>query len=190
MSTDKLHLGCGRCYLPPEQGWLNIDFFTSSKADAYHDVTNLPYEKESFSLLYASHLLEHVHRFAVVATLSHWRSLLKPGGILRLAVPNFAAIAEWYYRTNNLDDVMGLLYGRQDMHLNRHTVAFDAATLRRDLARAGFDPAKIHHWDWRETEHAAFDDFSQATLPCDPVTRKPIDKERDFSVSLNLQATK
>jgi Uncharacterized protein conserved in bacteria len=182
MTKDKLHLGCGRCYLPPEQGWINIDFFTSGKADAYYDVTSLPYDKESFSLLYASHLLEHVHRFAVVATLAHWRSLLKPGGILRLAVPNFAAIVEWYRRTGSLDDVMGLLYGRQDMHLNRHTVAFDEKTLTRDLRKVGF--MDIRPWDWRKTEHADYDDFSRCRLP------HMSQSDDALWMSLNLQAIK
>lgn len=181
MTYDKLNLGCGKCYLPPEQGWFNIDLFTSGKADAYYDVTSLPFEKDSFSLLYCSHILEHCHRHTIVATLSHWRSLLRTGGILRLAVPDFAAIVEWYNRTGNLDDVMGLLYGRQDMHLNRHTVAFDANTLRRDLVRAGFE--HIRPWDWRKTEHADFDDFSQAYLPS-------MQKTTGLHVSLNLEAIK
>lgn len=182
MIKDKLHLGCGRCYLPPEKGWINIDFFTSGKADAYFDVTNLPYEKNYFSLVYVSHLLEHVHRFAVVATLSHWHSLLRPGGILRLAVPDFKAIVEWYSRTGNLDDVMGLLYGRQDMYLNRHTVAFDQATLTRDLLKAGFK--EIRPWNWRETEHADFDDYSRARLP------HLSDSPDAVWVSLNLEAAR
>lgn len=182
MIFDKLNLGCGKCYLPPELGWINIDLFTCGKADAYYDVTSLPYEKESFSLVYVSHLLEHTHRFAVVATLSHWRSLLRPGGILRLAVPDFSAIVKWYNKTGNLDDVMGLLYGRQDMYLNRHTVAFDAGTLRRDLVRAGFET--VRHWDWRKTEHAQFDDYSQCRLP------HMSDGPDTIWCSLNLEAVK
>lgn len=182
MNSDKLNLGCGKCYLPPEQGWINVDLFTSGKADAYYDVTSLPYEKESFSLVYCSHILEHCHRHAIVATLSHWRALLKTGGILRLAVPDFAAIVRWYNKTGNLDDVMGLLYGRQDFHLNRHTVAFDEKTLRRDLARAGFE--HIRPWDWRKTEHAEFDDFSRCRLP------HMSDTPETVWCSLNLEAIK
>jgi predicted SAM-dependent methyltransferase len=181
MIHNKLNLGCGKCYLPPEQGWINVDLFTSGKADAYYDVTNLPYEKESFSLLYCSHILEHCHRFAIVATLASWRNYLKPGGILRLAVPDFDAIVNWYADTGILDDVMGLLYGRQDYHLNRHTVVFNHQTLTRDLKRAGFEI--IRHWNWRTTEHADYDDFSQAYLP-------KLDKEHGMLMSLNLEAVK
>lgn len=179
--TPKLNLGCGRCYLPPEDGWLNVDFFTTVKADGYHDVTNLPYERGSFSLVYVSHLLEHCHRHAIVSTLSHWRSLLVDGGILRLAVPDFAAISEHYQLHGDIEVLMGLLYGRQDMHLNRHTVAFDEKYLTFLLQRSGF--GDVRRWDWRTTEHAKFDDFSRAVLP-------HLDFENGMQMSLNLQATK
>lgn len=174
----RLHLGSGKVYLP---GWTNVDIFTSCKADEYADVTSLPYDKESFDLIYASHILEHVHRHMVVATLSHWRDILKPEGILRLAVPNFAAIARYYEDSGDLDHLIGLLYGGQNYHLNRHTIAFDAHTLSRDLIRAGF--GVVQYWDWEDTEHSEFDDYSQCYLP-------HMDKENGMLMSLNLEATK
>jgi len=180
--TKKLHLGCGRCYLPHDQGWINVDFFSSTKADAYYDVTNLPYEKESFSLLYCSHLLEHLHRHAIVATLNHWRSLLVQGGILRLAVPDFEAVCRHYTKHKDIEAVMGLLYGRQDFYLNRHTIAFDKKYLTTLLNRAGFN--EVREWDWRTTEHADFDDYSRARLP------HMSDSPETIWVSLNLEAVK
>lgn len=178
MTLKKLHIGTGKNYLP---GFTNVDIFSNVRADVYADMTALPFDRGTFELVYASHVLEHTHRNMVVATLTHWRDLLKKGGVLRLAVPNFSAVAEWYSKTGNLDDVMGLLYGRQDIHLNRHTVAFDANTLRRDLIRAGFET--IRYWDWRKTEHAEFDDFASAHLP-------HMDKDRGMAMSLNVEAVK
>lgn len=175
----KLHIGTGKNYLP---GFTNVDIFSNIRADVYADMTALPLERESFDLIYASHCAEHCHRHMIVATLTHWRDLLKVGGVLRLAVPDFSKIVEWYNRTGNLDDVIGLLYGRQDAHLNRHTVTFDANTLRRDLMRAGFET--IRYWDWRTTEHAQFDDYSQARLPGFS------DGPDTVWVSLNLEAVR
>lgn len=172
----KLHLGCGKVYLP---GWVNVDIFSNTKADAYHDITSLPYEKQSFNLIYASHVLEHVHRHMVVATLSHWRSLLSPGGVLRLAVPNFKAISDWYQNTGDLEVLMGLLYGGQNYHLNKHTVTFDKNYLSKLLFIAEFSHVK--EWNWRTTEHSQFDDFSQAYLPS-------MQKETGTLMSLNLEA--
>lgn len=174
----RLHLGCGRAYLP---GFLNVDLFSNIKADAYHDVTNLPYENESFDEIYCCHLLEHVHRHAVLATLGHWRSLLRPGGLLRVAVPNFEAVCEHYLENRNLDVLQGLLYAAQDNYLNRHTVAFDRPSLAKLLDKSGF--VDIGMWDWRQTEQRDHDDFSRAFLP-------HLDFERGKLMSLNMKGVR
>jgi predicted SAM-dependent methyltransferase len=175
---SKLHIGCGRNYIP---GWTNLDLFSSVKADVYADITALPFDRGSFDLIYASHVLEHVQRHTVVATLSHWRDLLKDGGVLRLAVPDFAAVMVWYSKTGNLDNVMGLLYGGQNHPKNNHFVTFDCNTLKRDMEKAGF--SEVRYWDWKTTEHAKFDDYSQCFLP-------HMDKENGMLMSLNMEGTK
>lgn len=177
-TQKKLHLGCGKAYLP---GWINVDIFSTVRADAYHDVTALPYERESFDLIYASHIAEHIHRHMVLATLNHWVSLLKPGGLLRLAVPDFEAACERYAKTKDISEIMGLLYGGQNCHLNRHTVAFDAYSLSYYMKLAGL--TGIKRWDWRIKEHAAYDDYSQSYLP-------HMDKANGTLMSLNLEGIK
>lgn len=173
----KIHLGCGKVYL---HGWTNVDIFSSVQADLYCDITRLPFEKDSAEIIYASHVLEHVHRHMIVATLQHWREILKPGGILRLAVPDFAACSHRYEKTGNLDELMGLLYGGQNYPKNSHTIIFDHLTLTHALYRAGFP--KATPWDWRKTEHAQYDDYSQAFLP-------HMDRN-GLAMSLNLEARK
>jgi len=175
MDSKKLHIGCGKNYIP---GWTNVDLFTTVKADVYADISALPFDRGSFDLIYASHVLEHVQRNTVIATLSHWRDLLVDGGILRLAVPDFDAVVRWYEKTRNLDDVMGLLYGGQNHPKNNHFVIFNSATLERDMIRAGF--IAVRHWDWRNTEHSEFDDYSQAYLPS-------MQKDTGQLMSLNLE---
>jgi predicted SAM-dependent methyltransferase len=176
----KLHIGCGRAYFPRENGWVNHDVFESTTADIYSDMTRLPFDREYFDLIYVSHVLEHQHRRMILATLSHWHSLLARGGVLRIAVPDFAAVCKRYTETGNLKEVMGLLYGGQNHPKNFHTVAFDEATLTDALMKVGF--VSVRHWNWWETEHAKFDDYSQAVLPhMDP---------NGMSVSLNMEATR
>lgn len=177
-TSRKLHLGCGRVVLP---GFTNVDLFDYGQADIYCDITRLPFDKDSFDLIYASHVLEHVHRRAVGATLHHWVELLKPGGVLRLAVPNFAAVCNRYMATGNLDELMGLLYGGQNHPKNNHFVTFDLKTLSAHMIRAGL--LGIEVWDWHTTEHAAHDDFSQSYLP-------HLDKESGTLMSLNVQGVK
>lgn len=159
----KLNIGCGKCYLPRESGWTNLDIFSSVNADVYADMAALPFEPHSFDLIYASHVLEHSHRATVLAILSHWRHLLKPRGVLRLAVPDFGAVVERYKETENLAELLGLLYGGQNHPKNVHTVAFDWYTLSEALLKVGFK--SVQKWDWEETEHKDWDDYSQAFLP-------------------------
>lgn len=176
----KLHIGCGKAYLPRENGWINHDVFESTRADIYSDMTALPFDRGYFDLIYCSHVLEHQHRRMILATLSHWHSLLGRGGVLRLAVPDFAAVCQRYQETKDLKELVGLLYGGQDHPKNFHTMAFDEATLTEALVRAGF--IGVRHWDWRTTEHANYDDYSQAYLPA-------FEKTNGLLVSLNLEAT-
>jgi predicted SAM-dependent methyltransferase len=174
----KLHIGTGRNYLP---GFHNVDIFSSVHADVYADMTALPFDRGSFELIYASHVLEHAHRHMVLATLTHWRDLLAAGGVLRLAVPDFRACAEYYLRTGSLKDITGLLWGGQNHPKNNHFVGFDLQSLRESLEKVGFSDIRV--WDWRETEHSRFDDYSQAHLP-------HMDKESGTLVSLNVEATR
>lgn len=177
---NKLHIGCGRCYMP---GWINADIFSNVHADVYADMSALPYPRETFDLIYASHVLEHCNRHMVAATLTHWRDLLKTGGILRIAVPDFKACAEWYNKTGYLEQITGLLWGGQNHPRNNHFIGFDHETLSKRLIHAGFAQSSISTWNWKDTDHSHFDDYSQAYLP-------HMDKETGMLMSLNLQAIK
>lgn len=177
MTEKRLHIGSGKVYLP---GWTNVDLFSNAKADLYCDMLRLPFDPESFDLVYSSHVLEHTHRHTVLAVLHQWRSLLKPGGILRLAVPDFDAVARYYLcHPDKLHLLQGLLYGGQDAPLNEHHIAFNRHTLTTYLHQVGFEI--IRDWDWRTTCHSEFDDFSQAYLP-------KMDKTDGTLMSLNLEA--
>lgn len=178
VSTRKLHIGAGRVHLP---GFINVDLFDTHQAELYCDITRLPYEPNTFDLIYASHVLEHVHRRMVTATLYHWGQLLRPGGVLRLAVPSFKAVCDYYADTGKLEDVMGLLYGGQNHPKNNHFVTFDFNSLHTHLKKAGLDDVRL--WDWKNTEHTDYDDYSQCYLP-------HMDKVHGRLMSLNLEARK
>lgn len=174
----KLHIGPGNTYIP---GWINIDVFSNVKADIYSSALALPYERESFDLIYASHVLEHFSRYFTLSALGHWRDLLKPDGVLRLSVPNFEAVCKYYSETGDLKKLLGLLYGKQDNLLNCHYIVFDGIMLTDMLEQVGF--VQVHLWNWKETEHSKYDDYSQAYLP-------HLDKEHGLHMSLNLEAIK
>ena len=174
----KLQIGPGKVYFPD---WENVDIFTIHYADAYGCAMNLPYPASTFELIYASHVLEHINRNMILTTLHHWKNLLKPGGTLRLAVPDFDAVCNYYMATKDVSKVMGLLYGGQQYLLDRHCITFTHASLTESLELVGFK--NVREWDWRQVEHSAYDDYSQAYLP-------HMDKENGRLMSLNLEADK
>lgn len=174
----RLHLGSGKAYM---DGWTNVDIFSTVQADMYFDITRLPFDPRSFDLIYACHVLEHVHRHMIVATLSHWWTILTKGGVLRLAVPSFEAVVKHYNEHGDLKVLTGLLYGGQNHPKNNHFIVFDTKTLTDCLLKAGF--RDVRTWDWRETDHKQYDDFSQCYLP-------HMDNEHGQLMSLNLEAVK
>ena len=54
----------------------------------------LPFADNTFDLIYASHILEHVAWYQSAQTLKEWVRVLKPGGVLEIWVPDGFKIAE------------------------------------------------------------------------------------------------
>jgi len=76
----KLNLGAGH---KPIDGYENLDGF---KGDSIYP---LNFDKNSIVEIRASHVLEHFGHEESVTVLSHWIQALRPGGILKIAVPDF-----------------------------------------------------------------------------------------------------
>lgn len=84
----------------------------------------------------ASHVLEHFGHADVPNVLKDWVRALKPGGILRIAVPDFGKIAEGYVEGRN-QNTQGYVMGGQTDAADFHKVLFDRSTLTKALAAAG-----------------------------------------------------
>jgi len=175
----KLHLGCGEKHI---EGFLNIDIRSMASVDKVDNIRYLrSFEDNSADLIYSCAVLEHFLRWEYKNVLRRWYEILKPGGVLRVGVPDFEAISNHYQKNKDLDVLMGLLYGGQDYDQNFHYVCWDFSKIKRDLEDLGFK--NVHRYDWRETEHYHIDDFSQSYLP-------HMDKENGMLMHLNVEATK
>jgi predicted SAM-dependent methyltransferase len=71
----------------------------------------LPLPNNSCAIVYACHVLEHLHRYDEVPLfLRECRRLLRPGGILRLAVPDLNIYINQYRESGNADHFASSLH--------------------------------------------------------------------------------
>lgn len=163
-----LHLGCGNKNDPR---FINID------ADAYpnvHFIQNIEnlnnFASNSADLIYATHVLEHISHRKLVSVLKEWYRVIKPGGMIRISVPDFDILIEAYRNSgNNLGHIMEPLMGGQNYENNYHRSAFTEKYLSELFNKVGF--SNIKRWDALKSDYK-FDDFSK------------------FKGSLNLEANK
>jgi len=180
---NRINMGCG--WRNFGHDWIHIDGGDYEHLDYKTGVIEIPQlENESADLIYASHVIEYFDRNEVTEVLLEWKRILKPGGTLRLAVPNFAILSSLYLEGKiKLGNALGPLYGRMEMDGGYiyHKTTYDFESLKLLLDSLGFE--NIRMYDWRETEHAHFDDHSQAYFP-------HMDKENGTLISLNMECEK
>lgn len=178
----KLHIGCGEKYLP---GYKHLDARKFPHVDyVTDDLSNLSmFENNTIEEIYACHILEHFTREEMESgiILKEWYRILKDGGILRIAVPNFEAIVDEYLSSKNLDSLMGLLYGGQDYEYNFHFQTYDFNRISHLLKNIGF--SEIKTYDWKDFLPKDYDDFSRAYIP-------HMDFKNGRLMSLNIIAIK
>lgn len=90
MATKYLEIGPGKRPLPGFET-LNIVGNPTYRCDASKP---LPLPDDTFDLIYASHVLEHIDWEKTVEVLREWVRVLRPGGDLEIWVPNGKLIAE------------------------------------------------------------------------------------------------
>lgn len=180
---SKLHLGCGTRRFPD---YIHVDGRKETNPDIVADVFLLEgFENNKYDLVYNCHVLEHTDRAGSDKALKRWYEILKPGGILRLSVPDIAACCEWYCEHRDLKTLYAFFWGSQIPdrgNFDYHFHGWDEFTLRKALQHTGFRDVKL--WDWRTTPpHDEIDDYCRAYLP-------HMDFESGKLMSLNIQGTK
>ena len=100
MSGDRpvrrLNWGCGTS---PEPGWINSDIKEGPRIDVPGDVlAGLPLDDETFDYVVSIHALPELPLDAQVPALTELRRVLRPGGVLRLALPDLLKGVDAYRR--------------------------------------------------------------------------------------------
>lgn len=187
----KLHLGCGKRDFGKD--WIHIDGGTFPHLHS-HDITSLPFDDNTVDLIYASHVIEYFDREEVLPVLREWKRVLKSEGVLRLAVPDFKAMAYAYVREGfPLKYFLGPLYGKMNMGTETiyHKTVYDYSSLQNLFSDLGFVDFRLY--DWKKTPpHDSYDDHSRAYVPHDPDAIKTGEFEKGIHtlISLNIEATK
>ncbi len=89
-----LNLGCGRRY---HTAWTNIDFTSTGDSVIAWDINKgIPYPDCSFDVVYSSHVLEHFSKIKAQFFLDECYRVLRPKGVIRIAVPDLEKIAKTY----------------------------------------------------------------------------------------------
>jgi len=94
-SSDRmLNIGCGRRY---HRDWVNLDLESNDSNVIRHDVNKgIPFEQGHFDAVYHSHILEHLDPGDGQKLIQECYRVLKPGGVLRIVVPDLECIARLY----------------------------------------------------------------------------------------------
>jgi predicted SAM-dependent methyltransferase len=172
-----VHLGCGQIASPE---FINVDTCPAPHVHYVQDACDLSvFPDDHADLLYACHLLEHIDRENLKRVLWEWSRVLKPGGILRLSVPDFDRLVAAYRACgNDVESICGPLMGAW-LDYNPHRMIFNYEFLARLMRESGF--CDIHRWDPAGVDHHAFDDWASKAIRRDG---------REFHISLNVEGTK
>jgi SAM-dependent methyltransferase len=122
----RLNLGSGEV---PLSGYINLDAKRGEK------IFPLDYVG-SVDEIRASHVLEHFPHGGVLDVLKNWVGALKPGGILKLAVPDFYLITQHYHDGKPIN-IQGYVMGGQADKYDFHGTVFDEEMLREAMHAAG-----------------------------------------------------
>jgi predicted SAM-dependent methyltransferase len=98
----KLHLASGNNIL---KGWVNADLFRGNKQTVHFDLSKkFPYSNSTVEFIFHEHFLEHLDETDGYNFMKECFRVLKPGGCMRISIPNVEAFFEHlikYYHSDS-----------------------------------------------------------------------------------------
>jgi SAM-dependent methyltransferase len=157
MVPTRLNWGCGDWVVP---GWVNSDIKGGEGVIACDIREGLPFENEEFHYVVSIHSLPELAYEELIPALEEFRRILKPSGILRVALPDLEKSMDAYRRGDRdffliPDDDMQTLGGKLALHVVWYGYSrsvFVGEFVEELLLRAGF--TEVHHVGYRETRSA------------------------------------
>lgn len=138
-TSIKLDVGCGD---KPREGHIGIDRKLGGEMLPRMTLGDgRTFEDNSVDEIYCSHALEHLGHWESRDMIREWHRVLKPGGRLRVAVPDMQKI--FFAYTNGVPvNVGGYCWGGQTDADDYHRTGFDEGLLTANLEHFGFENCK------------------------------------------------
>tara|TARA_R100000008_G_C3551337_1_gene150584 strand:- start:237 stop:827 length:591 start_codon:yes stop_codon:yes gene_type:complete len=175
MKERYLNIGSGDVILP--EPFENLDGREIPGVEhVVQGLDKLPFEDNTFDLVYSAHTLEHFARNEVEKVLKEWVRITKVGGIVRLSVPDFEQMIKVYEKTDKrIENILGPVMGGQTYDYEYHYCLFDKRSLTELMNRCGL--TAVHKWAYQRVIHGDYWDYSQAQI-------------FEIPISLNLEGRK
>ncbi len=141
----RLQLGSGRFH---KEGWVNVDLLGPHVEVAWNLTRPLPFVEGCADAIFHEHMLEHLSLEQGLSLLHECHRVLRPGGILRIVVPDAGAYTLSYAGKGDLLSRVRpgrptpLLALQEVFYWYGHRVAYDAETLVYVCRAAGFADVK------------------------------------------------
>jgi predicted SAM-dependent methyltransferase len=146
-SPLRLQFGAGRL---AKEGWVNVDLVLGAPVDLGWDLRRpLPFGDGTIDAIFHEHLLEHLDLEAGLQLMEESHRVLRPGGFLRIGVPDAGAYAASYaqrgdgmisaYRPGRPTPMLAL---QEVFYLHGHRTMYDEETLALVLRSAGFSDVR------------------------------------------------
>lgn len=129
-----------------------VDFAKKNKIYWADASRRLPLSNNFVDVLYSSHMLEHLDRQKTLSFLNEAKRILKPGGIIRIAVPDLRLFIDDYIKDKDADKFITKLHMNMDMPSSlidklkylfvgsrQHQWNYDADSLSNLLRKSGFE---------------------------------------------------
>jgi predicted SAM-dependent methyltransferase len=106
----------------------------------HHDTKyGLPFANDSVDFIYSSHFLEHLTRAQAQQVLDESRRTLRPGGVVRISVPDLEEAWRMYQRGEKEAMLHDYFFVGDDAGYASHRYAYDLELLSGALQQAGFE---------------------------------------------------
>lgn len=82
---------------------INMVLFCKNNKIKFGNATKLKFAENSVDVIYTSHVLEHITRDEVMSFVKQAHLILKPGGVLRIVLPDMNILINDYIKDGNMD---------------------------------------------------------------------------------------